>query len=334
MTVLSVEHPAARPAAPLGVDELGELLVSVNEVTRRLQATHEALRCQVATLQGELHDANEQLRRSRTLAALGEMAAGIAHEIRNPLGSILLNSQLLREDLRDRPAQAATCEKISRAVEGLDVIVRDVLLFARQTHLRREPTDAESVVQLALEQSEAVLHAGGVEVVRVRCADRLPLSADPSQLAQTLANLIRNGVEAMIEAGSPERRIVVRTARRRRRMATGRREDRAVISIEDTGPGIPPDALPRIFNPFFTTRAGGTGLGLAIVHRTIDAHDGEVTASNTERGGARLDVWLPIASRECGRDSSRPLAHADIHTAQSSLAAAVSRRIATERRST
>ena len=123
-------------AEGLGMDQLQDLMLSFNETAERLHETHEALHDQVRTLETELAEANEQLRRSQQLAALGEMAAGIAHEIRNPLGSIQLYAQVLVEDLEDRPDSMDLCQKIGTAVRGMESIVRDVLQFARDTSLQ------------------------------------------------------------------------------------------------------------------------------------------------------------------------------------------------------
>ena len=125
--------------ASLDIDDIGELLMSFNEVTGRLQATHDALQNQVGALQHELAMANEQLRRSRALAALGEMAAGIAHEIRNPLASVLLDVQGLQDDLRESPEQVEVGDRIAAAVHRIDAIVRDVLAFARDHRVHAAP---------------------------------------------------------------------------------------------------------------------------------------------------------------------------------------------------
>ena len=123
---------------------------AMTETTRRLESTHDQLRCEVARLQGELAEANAQLRRSRDLAALGEMAAGIAHEIRNPLGSIQLYTQALSEDLQSSSPHAELCEKIGRAVVGMDAIVRDVLLFARDVRPRIVPMAIGDIIERSL----------------------------------------------------------------------------------------------------------------------------------------------------------------------------------------
>jgi signal transduction histidine kinase len=136
--------------SPMSPRELGELLAAFNEVTSRLQATHEQLNAEVIRLRTELVEANHQLERSRRLAALGEMAAGIAHEVRNPLGSIRLYAKMLDEDLVDRPAQRETVRKIAGAARGLDQIVGDMLSFAREFRVRVDACDASDLFDQAL----------------------------------------------------------------------------------------------------------------------------------------------------------------------------------------
>lgn len=277
--------------APLGLDDLRQLMRSVNETTERLQRTHASLQEQVARLQGELAEANEQLRRSRSLAALGEMAAGIAHEVRNPLASIGLYAQMVGEDVADRPQPAQLCEKIVAAVEGLDAVVRDVLLFARDSAMHPQEVEADELIDRALEACESQLT--GADVVVVRSRRTLRLVADGGLFVQALANVIRNAVEAMVESGSVSPEIHIGAARRVLRVPQGGRSARIVFEVRDTGPGISPEVLQRMFNPFFTTRKTGTGLGLAIVHRIIDGHGGHVTVSNRSVGGTAVELCLP-----------------------------------------
>ena len=284
----------ATSSETIGLEDLKHLMRSVNETTERLADTHAVLQREVVRLQGELAEANAQLRRSRDLAALGEMAAGIAHEVRNPLASIGLYVAMLGEDVEDRPQSAQLCEKIARAVEGLDAIVRDVLLFAKDTSLSTEPTTAGVLLERALESCQSLLVEADVRLVRVGPADgHLSLEADSGLLVQALGNLIRNGVEAMVESAASRRELRVEAIRQRRRCPDGRRAVRIVFCVADTGPGLSPEARQRMFNPFFTTRRTGTGLGLAIVHRIVDAHGGHVTAANGPDGGARVELCLP-----------------------------------------
>ena len=136
---------------PLKETELADLMRVVTEVTTRLEATHEQLRSEVARLSGELSEANQQLARSRRLASLGEVAAGIAHEIRNPLGSIRLYARMLIDDLADRPLQQKTAAKIGDAARSLEAVVTDVLTFSKEIKIRYATLDAETAFTLAVE---------------------------------------------------------------------------------------------------------------------------------------------------------------------------------------
>ncbi len=282
--------------------ELAELLRSFNDVTSKLQDTHETLRGEVARLEHELRDAHDQLRRARELAALGEMAAGIAHEIRNPLGSIRLYASVLEEDLADQAEPHATATKIGDCVRRLDSVVCDVLHFAREMRLVPEVCEAADLFDGALEASHDVIEHAGCEVVRADLV-RAPLEfeCDAARIHQALVNVIRNAAEAFEERShAGERRIALDADVRDCLLADGSRRPMVVLSVADTGPGISEEAAGRIFNPFFTTRHTGTGLGLAIVHRIIDAHGGSVRVSSGDGGtGTTIDLLLPTA--ESGR---------------------------------
>lgn len=305
----------------LSIEDLRALLRSVSDTTERLHATHTTLHQQVARLQQELADANEQLRRTKQLAALGEMAAGIAHEIRNPLGSIQLYAQMLEDDLKHDDDQAAVCRKISKAVTGLDAIVRDVLLFARDTVVRPEPMDPADLFESALSNCQSLITGRNVNIIR-RFTNNLEFEGDATLLTQALTNLIRNAIEAMTEANVSNPRLVLESSSTTVRVpgkSEGKgnvgRERRIMLAVEDNGPGIPDDARKRMFNPFFTTRATGTGLGLAIVHRITDAHGGFINVRNISNtparstidgqknsggggGGARFELLLPFSPNE------------------------------------
>lgn len=285
-------------AADLRQEDLGELLAAFNEATSRLHGAHEALRAEVARLQSELREANEQLERSRRLAALGEMAAGIAHEVRNPLGGIRLYARMLVQDLADRPAERAVAEKIGAAVRGLDAVVGDVLNFAREMRVRPAPASARALLEGAAEEVLAEDRGGAAVPVRVdlRADERTVIECDEQLLHRALVNIVRNAVQAMRtgEASPREGHVLTLAAE------TAGDGESFVLSVRDTGPGIPPEAMERIFNPFFTTRATGTGLGLAIVHRIVDAHGGSIRVRNGERGGAEVDLSLPRRAGVCG----------------------------------
>ncbi len=293
MSTLATPQPSAE-APILGIDDLRQLMRSVNEATKRLENTHIALQQEVARLKGELAEANAQLHRSRSLAALGEMAAGIAHEVRNPLASIGLYAQMLVEDLADRPDGARLAGRITGAVQRIDTIVRDILRFARDTTVHPQRVRAAQLIDQALESCRTTLDEADVSVVSGhRDAEPLELEVDTTLMVQALANIIRNAAEAMAENCHGERTLSVTLGLQWRRLPRGGRAECIVLGVQDSGPGISPEVLERMFNPFFTTRRTGTGLGLAIVHRILEAHGGHVAVSNRTAGGAVVELCLP-----------------------------------------
>ena len=300
----------------LSADDLPGLMQEVQQTALRLQQTHDVLHREVARLQRELSDANEQLRRSASLAALGEMAAGIAHEIRNPLASIQLYVQMLEEDLAERPDQAAVCTKIGSAITGLDGIVRDVLRFARDDRMRVARHSAARIVDNAVRAADGLLGQTKMNIDVVDVDPAIIIDADEGLLTQAIVNVIRNAAEAMADetpaATTPPTpatgaiRISAEVRGVREPGKNAGRVTRAVISVEDCGPGIPDDVIERMFNPFFTTRATGTGLGLAIVHRIVDAHGGHVSVRSVDPHGARVEMCLPLATAD--EDSHKEVA--------------------------
>lgn len=285
--------------------ELAELIGAFTEVTARLEATQNGLRSEVSRLRGELGEANEQLARSRRLAALGEMAAGIAHEIRNPLASITLYARMLREDLSDRPEQAEVARKIEAGVRGLNGIVSDVLAFARESRIEPAATDVSWLLDVAIEAA-----SGGSAVAIERAYQTRELGSvevDAGLMRQALVNVIRNAIEALAESAVVEPRI---------RIDGEASAGGVCISVEDNGPGIPPEVADRVFNPFFTTRRSGTGLGLAIVHRIVDAHGGGLWVGRSVLGGACVRVSMGRRLRESAQEppeiSTRAVVASDV----------------------
>ncbi len=277
---------ALETLAPARTDGLADLMAMFNDVTGRLEQTQASLRAEVARLHGELGRANEQLERSRRLAALGEMAAGIAHEVRNPLGSIGLYAKMLSDDLSDRGEQRAIAEKIRAAVTGLNGVVCDVLAFARECRPRVVGVPASELFESATQRCADARAASRADV-RVEGGDRIVL-CDRDLMVQALVNIIRNAFEAMRASPGPVLTLMAE------RSGNAEAEGVVTLSIDDTGEGIAPATLARMFNPFFTTRATGTGLGLSIVHRIVDAHGGSVRAEPGGSGrGTRFVIRLP-----------------------------------------
>ncbi|MCC7145089.1 MAG: hypothetical protein IT443_01440 [Phycisphaeraceae bacterium] len=271
---------AARPAADR-LEDLTDIIRAYNQVTENLQRSHEALRQEVTRLQTELASSNAQLQRSKRLAALGEMAAGIAHEIRNPLGAIQLYAGLLISDLPASNASGQTARQIASAVRSLNAIVGDVLAFARELTPQPRRVLVEDVFNRAIQAHHPAIEAAGVVVEQIIADAGQPLEmlADADLLHQALLNLIRNAVDAMADRGG---RLTLQALREGTSIG---------LVVRDTGPGIAQEHIDRIFNPFFTTRSTGTGLGLAIVHRIVDAHGGTITVHNQD--GAVFELNLP-----------------------------------------
>ncbi|MEM6392330.1 MAG: ATP-binding protein [Planctomycetota bacterium] len=299
-------------AAPRA-DELAEIISAYNAVTEKLQHSHHALQNQVLRLREELTSANAQLQRSKRLAALGEMAAGIAHEIRNPLAAIQLYTTLALEDLTPPTAppttsQAHGCEaavrsnpttpthpaahhlhKIADAIAGMGTIVNDVLAFAKELKPEPRVIPAGQAFARVLDAHRPAIRDAKLRVHTT--GDGHALYADPDLLHQALLNLVRNAVDAMTPHPHAEGHPHTLT------LAAHPHPDApnpTTLTINDTGPGLAPDTIDRLFNPFFTTRASGTGLGLAIVHRILDAHAGSVTVHNhPTHHGAVFTLHLP-----------------------------------------
>ena len=267
--------PAASTQAP---QDLRKLLETYLASFASLERSQEALRRQVSDLTEELEQKNALLARRSRLAELGEMAAGLAHEIRNPLGGIRLYAGLLERDLAKAPESAALLDKIRLGVEQLDRIVREMLDFTRPIVLERRETSLEQVLEEAL--GFALPPGQGLVRIRRDYGTDLRAPVDLHHLRRALLNLLLNAVEAMPEGG--ELGLVLKPA-----------PEAVEIRIEDTGSGVPPDALGRIFDPFFTSKAQGTGLGLAIVQRVVEAHGGSVAAENRPGGGAAFRILLP-----------------------------------------
>lgn len=274
--------------------ELGAIITAYNEVTEKLKESHVRLQSEVHRLRLELAAKNRELARRERLAALGEMAAGLAHEIRNPLGGIQLFAGLLVRDLAGEPKPRALAEKIQKGVHALDTIVTDILAFAGQNEPRFQPVRLARLLDETMDMAAGAFAEIGASVMWDRPfdgSDNAVIEADPCQLQQAVLNLLKNAAEAAGRGGIVEVAAVVDGG------------DQIGLTVSDNGPGIPPEHLERIFNPFFTTKDRGTGLGLAIVHRIVEAHGGSIRASNRPSGGAVFTLSLP--RRQSGETTPR-----------------------------
>jgi signal transduction histidine kinase len=225
----------------------------------------------------------QRLSEVERLAAVGELAAGLAHEIRNPLAAILNAATLLEEEeTLTIDERASILEAVKTEARRLNTTLSDFLLFARPRLPTRQMGDLGKVVEhvSALLQEERNGRAGVQVDVRVD-PTLPPFPFDADQLTQVLWNIARNGVEAMHGCGHLT-------------LSVGRRNGEVLISVADTGPGISADEQRRIFQPFISKKPGGTGLGLAIAQRIVTAHGGRIDVESVPEQGSRFTVCLPL----------------------------------------
>ena len=234
----------------------------------------------------------EQVRQADRLAAIGRLAAGLAHEIRNPIGSIRGSVEVLRGSLNPQGDDRRLMDIVLRESDRLDAIIRDFLQFSRPPHLVRVPTDVTAMLDeilLMLSNHSGVqgTETPRVEIRRVAGEATVKADLDPAQMRQALWNLCLNAVEAMPQGG--ELRVGTHTIP----SESGR--TLLEITVEDTGVGITAAALTQVFEPFFTTKPQGTGLGLAIAHRIVEDHGGEIRVQSEPWRGTRFTISIPVS---------------------------------------
>jgi signal transduction histidine kinase len=222
----------------------------------------------------------EQLIRADRLAAMGELTAGVAHEVRNPLGIIRASVQLMEdaECSQERVEEAA--EVIKQEIDRLDRVVKALLDFGRPAPPTMRAVSVSQVMEDVALFSRTFASRANVQIVE-HYSDIAPdVVADPEQLKQVFVNLISNAVQAMPGGGTLT-------------IETGAEEGFVFIRFTDTGPGISDGVRDKIFDPFVSTRDDGTGLGLTIVHRIVDEHDGHIEVTSEPGDGTSFTVWLP-----------------------------------------
>jgi two-component system sensor histidine kinase HydH len=260
---------------------LGYLLGDAIEGRRREAHASQLIRTQMETIS----ESRAKLIQHEKLAALGQLAAAIAHEVRNPLAVIRSAAQNLRDTVpaKDLDARRA-CTFITQEADRLGNLINALLAFARPVHI--------SPVRMPIaELFERVVNATGEEVsakqVRVerpanRDLDAIDINVDPDLMTQVLVGLVDNAVEAVATGGEIKLEVFA---------SDGQIE----LAVADSGPGVPAELRGRVFEPFFTTRAAGIGLGLAIARQIVEAHGGNIRVGQSISGGARFSVILPAA---------------------------------------
>jgi signal transduction histidine kinase len=250
-------------------------------LAEQLRSTGEKL----AATESDLTEAEAAVRRSQRLADLGSLAAGLAHEIRNPLASMSGSIELLSASVSCGEDERRLMGIVQREAARLNELVTQFLAFAKPASPRLVPTELATLLDDTLRVFRNDPRAAGV-----RIEERLePVTADvdPDQLRQVLLNLLTNAVQALAAAPGPGARAI--------RVRSAGAHEGAVVEVEDDGIGMTAEELGQLFIPFFTTRAHGTGLGLATVHRIVEAHGGVIRVASERGKGSRFTVVLPTA---------------------------------------
>jgi two-component system NtrC family sensor kinase len=248
-----------------------------------------------------------RLMETERLAAVGELVAGVAHEVNNPLSSISAFAQLLLREEGLTPQQRESIDVIRSETGRASQVVRDLLAFARRSAPQREPLDLNQVVERTIRLRNYQLTSSGIHVALDLSPDIPAIHGDARQLQQVVLNLVTNAIQAMANIGGGTLSIATRSDR-----------NRVVLDVADTGPGIPPDTRARIFEPFFTTKpeGEGTGLGLSVSYGIVIAHGGTITLVDSP-SGARFLVSIPAINERAERYVS---AEIPVYTARSPLA--------------
>jgi two-component system NtrC family sensor kinase len=275
-------------------DEIGllatsfnQMLASVRDMKARLEEWGKTLEEKVKERTEELVEMQAKMAQADKLASLGKLSAGVAHEINNPLGSILTLTALTLEDMKEDDPDRENLEEVITQTKRCRDIVKGLLEFSRQSDLKTEPVNINRVLvnTLSLLGGQALLM--NVNVIRQFKPDLPDVMGDESQLQQVFTNIILNGVEAMEEAGT----LSVET----RHNTAG---ELVEIVISDTGCGISTDKMDRIFDPFFTSKASGdgTGLGLSIAYGIITKHRGTISVESEVGKGSSFTIRIPAES--------------------------------------
>jgi signal transduction histidine kinase len=223
---------------------------------------------------------------SRRVASLGRLTAGVAHEVKNPLNAMTIHLELLREKMAAGASTESTSEHvdiIGREIRRLDDVVQGFLKFARPEELTLQPVSPVELTRDVLKMIEPEADAAGVTLSSVYATNVPPIEADASILRQALVNLAKNAIQAMPNGG----RLDVACA--------PTKDGRVEIRVADTGVGISPQNLAKIFDLYFTTKPSGTGIGLSLVYRTIQLHNGDIDVESTPGEGTTFIIKLPQA---------------------------------------
>jgi PAS domain S-box-containing protein len=230
----------------------------------------------------------DMAKRTEKFAAMGEMAANIAHEIRNPLGSIELFASLLLKNVQEKKNQERVIQIIS-SVKNVDNKISNLLMFTRKQNPKMEKIDLYQILTEMLDFSEQIMEQGGIDISVKYPGEQACIEGDADMIKQVFLNITLNAQQAMPDGG-----ILQIKAKTSSGGIITKEPSVVEIIFQDSGPGIPEEDLTRIFDPFFSTKQGGAGLGLAIVHNIVSTHKGSINVENSLRGGAIVNISFPL----------------------------------------
>jgi signal transduction histidine kinase len=267
---------------------VGPIRIATNVNMAELKNLLDVIAVEVERVVMRLHKAQEEMLRSEKLAAIGQLAAGTAHELRNPLMSIklLVQSAILRDD----PLKKDDLTMMEQELSRVERTVQNLLEFARQPQMIVEPINPAALIDQCLRLVQGRAQIQGVSIETHLENKTLPILADPSQLTQVILNILMNSLDACRHGDAIA--ITLKSE------LNGTLPDRPCVRIivEDTGKGIAPELLPKVFDPFISDKASGTGLGLSICKQIVEAHKGEIFASNRPSHGAIVGFTLPLGN--------------------------------------
>jgi len=243
----------------------------------------------------EVQSLKREIERNQRLASLGRLAAGMAHEIRNPLSSIKGFATYFRERYKEIPEDQKTAEIMVQEVERLNRVIGQLLEFARPPKINKKPTPMHTVIQHSLKMIQRQAQEKNIGISTNLSPEIKDVSLDPDRINQALLNLYLNSIEAMEHGGTLSVEL-----------SWDHDSKRAKIAVSDTGVGINKEDLVHVFDPYFTTKQSGTGLGLAIVHRVIESHDGEVRVESEPGKGTTVTILLPVSDNEYNTTDNSP----------------------------
>lgn len=273
------------------------ILSAWQSATDRLQQTHHELRHEVRRLTDELEQKNLELARQNRLADLGQMAAHVAHEIRNGLMPITLYLSQLHRHMHNHSPRIQVdrdlllVDKIKTAVVDVESTINDLLHFAGDRPIERQPTCLVSLTRSVCQSIQDQFDAHSIEL-KIDAPDDAVADIDPNMMQRCMLNLLLNAVDAMKQGGTLQ--ICIRQSNQQHS-----------ISIADTGPGIEPGTLSKLFEPFYTTKSAGTGLGLPIVEKIVHSHGGTIDVTSTPGNGATFGLTFPRISQSKRADAPR-----------------------------